>query len=269
MTVLDPRAAARQKFDEAPPWPGLALLARCATDPPLAIATLLDAVRPVAVAGSTICELGFGDGWLLDEMSRAFPDANLLGLDQSPAYVRRTHERLRGRVRIVRGDMEALPFRERSLDAIVTCWTLYFIEHMDEALAGMRRSVRRGGRIVAATVAPDHMLEHEEMTAAAIRLALGREPEPDMSLRFDLSSGEPYMRRAFDEVELRAWQGELVLPDIDTAMDLFAAYSPAKANEAEMRAVRDAYRSIAETRLASGGAIKVRRHDGAFVATVT
>lgn len=267
MTDADPRAAAHAKFDEAPPWPGLALLARCATDPPLGIATLLDAVRPIAAPGSTICELGFGDGWLLDEMSRAFPDARLAGLDQSRAYVQRARERFGARVSVLSGDIEALPFAEKSLDALVTCWTMYFIADIDAALAGMRRCVRRRGRVVAATVAPDHMIEHEQMLAEAMRTALGRDPEPDIGLRFDLSSGEPYMRRAFEDVELRRWQGTLTLPDVSTAMELFAAYPPAGVSDEEKRVTGEAYRSIAEARLASNGPIRVRRHDGAFVAT--
>ena len=268
MTDIDPRAAAEAKFRDAPLWSGLDLLTRCATDPSLAIATLLNAVRPVASDGSTICELGFGDGWLLDALMSAFPAARVCGLDRSPALVRRAQQRFDGRVPIIRGDIEALPFPDASLDAIVTCWTLYFIQDIDAALADMRRSVRPGGRVVAATVARDHMIEHEEMLAAATHAALGREQEPDLSVRFDLESGAAHMQRAFEDVELGAWRGELRVPDIGTAMELFDAYPPPQLSEHEITPVRNSYRTAAEARLASHGEIRVRRHDGAFVATV-
>jgi len=262
----DPREAAREKFAGPKQWSGFDLLARCATDPPLAIATLLNAVKHYR-ADARICELGFGEGWLLEEISRAYPEARLYGLDQSASRVRIAREALGDRAQLLRGDMEALPFADASLDVMVTCWTLYFMADIDAALAGMKRCLRTGGCFVAATVAPDHMVEHEEMLREALRAALGREPAPDIGLRFDTQTGDAYMRRAFGHTELREWNGELVLPDIDTALELFAAYPPDGLSNNETLAVRDAYRRIAETRLRDGP-IRVRRHDGAFVATV-
>ena len=44
--MSDPRDVVVRKFTGASEWPGFDLLERCATDPPLAIATLLNAVRP-------------------------------------------------------------------------------------------------------------------------------------------------------------------------------------------------------------------------------
>jgi SAM-dependent methyltransferase len=260
-----PRAAARQKFAGSSAWPGFDLLRRRATDPPLAIATLLDAVRP-STAGARICELGFGEGWLLDEVSRAYPEARLFGLDQAVTRIDLARETLGDTVQLMHGDMEALPFATGAFDVIVTCWTLYFMADIDAALAGMKRCLRTGGRLVAATVAPDHMLEHEEMMAGAVYAALGRERAPDVAARFDTQSGESYMRRAFADVELREWKGELVLPDVETAMQLFAAYGPDGVGDDEATSVRDEYRRLAESRL-THGQIRVRRHDGAFIAT--
>ena len=36
----------------------------------------------------------------------------------------------------------------------------------------------------------------------------------------------PSMRRAFGEVELREYSGEMVLPDVETAMVLWPGYGP-------------------------------------------
>ena len=264
--MSDPRVAAREKFAGTSRWCGYDLLARCATDPPLAIAALLNAVRP-ARPHARICELGFGEGWLLDEMTRAYPEAHLYGLDQAVSRIALARRTLGDTVQLMHGDMEALPFADASLDIVVTCWTLYFMADIDAALAGMRRCLRPGGRFVAATVAPDHMLEHEEMVAEAMHNAVGRAPAPDVGLRFDTESGDSHMRRAFTQVELREWNGALLLPDLGTALELFAAYPPDALSDAERPAVRDAYARIATQRLRDGP-IRVRRHDGAFVATV-
>jgi SAM-dependent methyltransferase len=262
--VTTPRERAREKFAGTPQWSGFDLLTRCATDPPLAIATIVDAVR-VPVARPRVCELGFGSGWLLQELTSALPDARLFGLDQSASYVRNARETLRAEVAIVRGDMEALPFAGASLDVIVTCWTLYFMQDIDAALEGMKRCLRPGGRLVAATVARDHMLEHEEMSTAAVRAA-GYEREPDMGLRFDLESGEPYMRRHFAHVELRRWEGVLTIADVESAMQLWRSYTPDGLPPDVETAARAHYQRYAEERLRDGP-ISIRRRDGVFVAS--
>lgn len=260
----DPRSRAQEKFSGPPQWSGHDLLARCATDPPLAIQTLVDAVR---VSGSgRICEMGFGSGWLIQEMLQNLPEAELYAFDQSASYVLNARSVLPARVHVIRGDMEELPFAHAAFDVIVTCWTLYFMQDIDAALAGMKRCLRPGGRLVAATVAPDHMIEHEDMATDAVRAA-GYEREPDMSMRFDLETGEPYMRRHFRHVELRPWSGELALPDIESAMELWDAYTPDGLSSEVEPLARVEYERLAAERLRRDGTIRVRRHDGAFVAS--
>ncbi len=258
---------AQRKFEAPPVWTGLDLLARCATDPPMAIGTLIDAARPDHVGEHRICELGFGEGWLLEEFARAMPDAQLYGLDQSQSYVYRLREKLGDRVRVVRGDMEAPPFADRSFNVMVTCWTLYFMRDIDAALESMKRCLRPHGRFVAATVAQDHMREYEDLVDEAVRRALGREREPDFSTRFDLQTGDAYMRRHFAHVELREWRGVLTLPDADTALQLWTAYRPDGLDAAEEAAPLIEYRRLTQELLRRDGEITVRRHDGAFVAT--
>ena len=105
------------------------------------------------------------------------------------------------------------------------------------------------------------------MLDEAVRIPLGRSREPDIGDRFDLATAEAHMRRAFGNVELREWRGVLTIPTIDDAMQLFASYGPDGIVGDELDAVREAYRGIAERRLASSP-LAVTRHDGAFVATV-
>jgi SAM-dependent methyltransferase len=268
----DPREAARRKFDSpaaVDPGAPLDVIARCATDPPLAIATLIEALRPAAGhPGARVCELGFGSGWLLDELLSAFPSARIHGLDMSRQFTADARDRCGGAVSVVRGDMEALPFRDGALDAVVTCWTLYFMRDIDAALEGMRRCLRSGGIFVAATVAPDHMLEFYVLADEAERIA-GIEHVPDIGERFDTESGMAPMRRAFGQasgdVELREWRGELVLPDVETAMVLWPGYGPQLSGDDAVRATA-AFEALVREKIARDGPWRIRRHDGAFVA---
>lgn len=269
MTPEDPRDHALRKFDaveEPPLWTALDVVVRYATDPPIAVATLLDAVRPAATPGARICELGFGPGWFLEELLAAFPEIKLSGLDMSHPAVKGARAQFGADVRVLLGDMERLPFAEATLDAITTNWTLYFMRDIDAALAEMRRCIRPGGLFVTATVAPDHMIEFDQMAAEAVERALGRERDPDIAYRFDTATGMPYMRRAFEHVELRQYGGEMILPDVATAMILWPGYGPQITDPDEDAAASAEFERLVTERIARDGGFRLTRHDGVFVA---
>jgi SAM-dependent methyltransferase len=272
VSAPDPKDAARRKF-AAGPQPHttvLDLIESQATDPPMVVRGLVEALRPAAQGDARIAELGFGSGWLLDALADAYPACRLHGLDMSPAMAgaaaAATHGGPHGGPqagRIMVGDIERLPFRDAAFDAITTNWTLYFMRDIDAALDGIRRCLRSGGVFVAATVAPDNMIEFEEMSQAAQREALARDPTPDIGARFDLANGGDYVRRHFDAVEVLEWTGELVLTSPEQALLLWPNYGPQLAGDDDTRA-RAAFERIARDRFARDGAIRMRRHSGAF-----
>ena len=264
-TQPDPATQARTKFDTPSPPGGLDIVLRYATDPPLAIRTLLDAIRPATTPGARICELGFGSGWLLEEMRTAFPETRLHGLDMSRTFAHAAHAAHGNAVRIALGDMERLPFRDDSLDAIVTCWTLFFINDIDRAVAEAKRCLKPGAVFVAATIAPDHMREFDALVTDAVRAALGRDRDPDIAYRFDTETGAAYIERAFPDHELHEWRGEMPLPDIDSVMALWPNYGP-QLTGAEDTAARTEFERLARARIANEGAFHITRHDGAFIA---
>ena len=267
--MTDPKQQALTKFAAAPDLTPFDVLMRYATDPPLAEKTLLDAIGEGLPPRARVAELGPGSGWLLEDMLAAFPDAHLHALDMSAAMLTNIREQFGHRVAIVRGDIERLPYRDATFDVIATCWTLYFMNDIDAALEEIKRCVKPGGRVVAATVAADHMHEFDDMVAEAVREALGREREPDIGERFNLQNGEAYMRRHFDQVELREWHGEMRLPDIDTTMILWPGYGPQLQDPEEDARAREAFARRVQSLIERDGEFYLTRHDGAFVARVS
>lgn len=270
MTSIDPKAAAQERFAQGN-WnsTGMDLVERCATDPPLVVRGLIDAIRERASTGSRVCELGFGSGWLLEALFEEPFDAALFGLDLSAGMAKGSYGRFHDRVGVVIGDMEQLPFADATFDVIVTCWTLYFMNDIDRALKEMRRCLRPHGRLIAATNARDHEAECGELVSEAIRIALGRdEPEHDVAQRFDFDSGEQYVRRHFPQVELRTWHGEMVLEDPADVAELWPKWEPALLPKEEQQAVRVEFLRLAYARLEHDGALRIRRRNGAFVADV-
>lgn len=267
MITREPKAAAQERFAQGD-WnsSGMDLVERCATDPPLVVRGLIDAIRERASTGSRVCELGFGSGWLLEALVEEPFDAALFGLDLSAGMANSGYERFHGRVGIAVGDMEQLPFADASFDVIATCWTLYFMNDIDRALTEMRRCLTPRGRLIAATNARDHEAECGELVSEAIRIALGRdEPEHDVAQRFDLESGDQYMRRYFPRVELLTWQGEMVLSDPDDVAALWPKWEPALLPREEQQAVRVEFLRLAYARLEQEGALRIHRRNGAFV----
>jgi SAM-dependent methyltransferase len=270
MTNADPKLAAQERFADAD-WNrrGMDLVERCATDPPIVVRGLLDAIRERLTPGGRIAELGFGPGWLLEALIDERLDATVYGLDISPGMAQSAHERFGRQVRIAIGDMEQLPFADATFDVIVTCWTLYFMRDIDRALIEMKRCLTPRGRLIAATNARDHEAECGALVSEAIRIALGRdEPEHDVAQRFDLESGEQYMRRHFPNVELRRWHGEMVLIDPDDVVELWPKWEPALMSHEDQRAVRTEFLRLARERLQRDGELRIRRRNGAFVCDV-
>ena len=263
----DPKALAQERFaDPEPLASGIDVIGRCATDPPLVVRGLVEAIGERAPAGGNVVELGFGSGWLLEELQAQLGDVSLHGLDLSIAQVGRAHQRYGDRVATVTGDMERLPYRPGAFDVAVTCWTLYFMNDIDRALAGIARCLRPRGRLVVGASAPDHEAEAAELMTEAAREALGRDLDaPDIGRRFDLATGEPQLRRHFPHVEVRRWPGELVLTDLSDVMTLFPKWRPEGLDGDEMLAVRAAFERVARDRLARDGEMRARRRDGAFV----
>lgn len=269
MTVEDPRDHALRKFDavaEPPLWTALDVVVRYATDPPIAVATLLDAVRPAATPGARVCELGFGPGWFLEGLLASFPDISVHGLDVSHPAVDGAWHQFGTAVHLMLGDMESLPIADGAFDCITTNWTLYFMRDIDAALIEIRRCIQPGGLFVAATVAPDHMIEFDDLAAEAVRRALGRERDPDIAYRFDTETGMAYMRRAFDHVELREYSGEMVLPDVASAMILWPGYGPQLTDPTEDAAASAEFDRLVTEVIGREGGFHLTRHDGVFVA---
>jgi hypothetical protein len=121
---------------------------------------------------------------------------------------------------------------------------------------------------VAATVAPDHMLEFDQLAAEAVRRPLEREREPDIAYRFDTETGVSFMRQTFGDVELREYGGELVLPDVATAMVLWPGYGPQLVDGGEDQRARAVFEQLVADEIGREGAWRIRRHDGVFVARV-
>ena len=266
--VLDPKAIAQRRFATT----GACLsnediIVRHATDVDATTETLVEAIRPERTS-ARICELGFGLGWLLEELAKRWLDASLVGLDQSPGMAAHVRELLGSRATVIQGDMERLPFAGSSFDSVATCWTLYFMTDIDATLEEIKRTLRPGGRLVAATVAADHQIELDRLSHAAVEAALGPRSPVDVTHRFNLESGLPYMQRHFDEVQVREWRGVLALPDVETLVAFWKGGGARWLLGDDTDRVQHEIVRLGEEWLARDGEMRITRHGGLFVGSL-
>ena len=112
----------------------------------------LQSLIPTGLSGATVLDAGCGSGaqaeWLLDQ------EAEVIGIDLSPAMVGEARRRCAGRGRFFVADLaEPLPLEPGSIDGVTCSLTLHYIEDWTVPLHSFTRALRPGGWAV---VSLDH-----------------------------------------------------------------------------------------------------------------
>ncbi|HEX4189250.1 MAG TPA: class I SAM-dependent methyltransferase [Solirubrobacteraceae bacterium] len=109
---------------------------------------LVDAVAPRD--GERLLDVATGTGMVAAELlSRA--SCTVVGIDQSPQMLAAARARFSaedaGRVRLLQGQAEALPFPDASFDALTFTYLLRYVDDPPATIRELARVVRPGGRI--------------------------------------------------------------------------------------------------------------------------
>lgn len=110
-----------------------------------------DVLRPyrariVGAAEGRVLEIGIGSGLNLSLYTNNVSE--VVGVDPSGPLLRRARQEVakaRVSVELVEGSAEALAFKDRSFDTVLTTWSLCTVPDADRALAEVRRVLRPGG----------------------------------------------------------------------------------------------------------------------------
>jgi len=144
--------------------------------PPGAIEQALGVGNPVRAAGlrrgETVVDLGCGGG--IDTILAAHavaPSGKAIGLDMLPEMLevagRNADEAGVRNVEWVRGELEAIPLPDASVDIVISNGVLNLSPRKSRAFAEIFRILRPGGRMVVADIVVDEDLPAEILTSAA------------------------------------------------------------------------------------------------------
>ncbi len=164
----------------------------------------------VAAGPGSYLEIGCGTGEFARSVQDALPATRVVATDASEAMVLATAGQ--GVVAQVAA-ADDLPFPEDSVDAAYAGWMLYHVPDLDAALAELRRVLRPGGVLVAATNGDDHLADL--LTAAGgDRLVSG----------FSSENGADALGRHFAEVDREDFATVAEFPDHAAARDYLATF---------------------------------------------
>lgn len=140
---------------------------------------LLERLQWVQMEPRRILDLGTGTGKALPALAARFPDAEVIGVDLTPAMLRIAAGRLDHTALLVCGDAARLPFADQSVDLIFSSLALHWSPALDAVFGEARRVLRHPGLFTFTVPGPD---AYRELRAAwqAVDRAPHVMPFPDM-----------------------------------------------------------------------------------------
>lgn len=199
----DPDLVAREYADERRLLARSSLYAGAAED---VTDRLIEAVA--AEGAETVLEVGCGPGRLARRL-REERSINVVALDLSPRMVRLAGAQgVDARV----GDVQSLPFPDRSFRCVIAAWMLYHVPDLDRALAEIARVLVPGGALLAVTNSERHLSELWEL------VGLGRYPLP-----FSAENAEEILGRHFRAVSRSDAEAPITFPDRDAIVRYVAS----------------------------------------------
>lgn len=177
-------------------------------------------------AASKVLELGCGPGSLWKRnLDRIPAGATIVLSDFSAGMLRDSQHNLgenRERFSFCQLDAAMLPFRASCFDAVVANMMFYHVNDRPAALRDIRRVLHPGGRFYATTTGPEYM---RELNAAATRILQVPRHVPSAE-RFGLDNGVEQLRSSFAQVEVRRYQNQLRVTEVEPLIDYFASMQP-------------------------------------------
>ena len=226
---------------------------------------VFDHVLDVLAQDGEILEVGCGSGELWRKNLDRLPAGWHVTLtDFSPGMVeiaKQATARYEDQFDVQEANAQVLPFPDSSFDVAIADHMLYHVPDLDRALSELRRVLRPGGRLFAATNGQGHMRGMSELVTPYAPIAT-----PDRSNYeriFSLENGTEWLGRHFSRVSLDRYEDGLVITEAGPLMAYILSMPTehAPSPESVARLTQDL-----EARIAADGDIRIAKETGLFIA---
>jgi ubiquinone/menaquinone biosynthesis C-methylase UbiE len=209
-----------------------------------------------------ILEVGCGPGWIWQENARRIPPGWHITLtDLSDGMVGRARENLASinrDITFAEVDVQDLPFPGESYDAVIANHMLYHVPDLPRGLSQIRRVLKPGGRLFAATNGREHMKELREI---AHEVYAGIPAE--RITKFGLEEGAADLAPYFIDIEMHPFDNLLHVTDAEALKAYIRSMQMAQSTSHD---VVDAIERRIDERMARDGAIDIGTRAGVFLA---
>lgn len=167
---------------------------------------LLERLAVIRIQPQIIVELGASTGILTSLLNRAFPDAQLLAIDQSQAALAYANKKKRVTNKLVSAicsNSSQLPVPEHTADLIIANLVPLWCDNLPAMLKEIKRVLKPGGLVICSSLGPDTLKELDGYLQQSIRLPI-HDKLIDMHIVGDelMHAGftEPVMEMEFQQV---------------------------------------------------------------------
>lgn len=172
--------------------------------------------------GMQVLEVGCGPGYLWMENLDRIPESNRIILaDYSMGMVDSARESLKlaSDINFVNLDVQGLPFADQKFDRVIANHMLYHVPDISLAVGELRRVLRPGGRLCAATNGEAHMIELNELVLRHQPPGVNLEwYHPSALRKFSLENALEIVGEQFEISELYIYESNLEITDPDAIM---------------------------------------------------
>lgn len=228
---------------------------------------LLAALGERADGPLRILELGAGPGTLWTENQVRIPDGWRVTLsDLSPGMVVTARRNLEGvgcAASYMVANAERIPVASGACDAVVANHMLYHVPDRGRALDEIRRVLKPGGVLAAATNGVGHMAELHELAHRFNPLLPGTDPSPS---RFSFEDGLAELGTRFEHVDLVRSENRLVVTEVEPLAAYMLSGMPEAARPLMQVALHRRLRRFLAAEMAKTGAIHITPVTGILVA---
>lgn len=221
---------------------------------------VFDQISAPAIA--QILEVGCGTSKLWQEnLYRIPPGWQVTLTDQSAGMLQQSQANLgeqQTRFTLRQMDVQSIPYPDATFDVVIANHMLYHVPDLPTALSEIRRVLKPGGYLYAATNGQHHMQELRDLVRIIVPDAFAWQT----TMQFRLEDGNDWLAPYFAQVELRRFDSYLLV----TESEPLVAYACSTHEEIEQEKVTAFARLVEERRQAQGGAIRIQRDTGLFCA---